>query len=867
MKPIQPPKAARKLFEWFSGQANIDDLLGDLDELFLHHCKSKSPRKARFLYWRNVLSLCLSYALRKRKRDARYSHFSTSVVSLDMLHSYFKVAVRNLYQHKYFTVLNAFGLAIGMSIGLLLIAMYSYVRTYDTFHENGEHIYSIVTHRLSGVEDRHLASAPGLLAAKINEEYSGQVQAIEVRARFYGEVLAGNGRVPIGGYYCDDQFLEMFSFPLLSGKQDGILSKPNQVVLTERTALKLFGNSDIIGQTVELYEQGLFEVSGVLQDIPGNSHLMFDVLVSLASWKDQPIERVQEQWSEYPNQYVYVNLQHDNPGRLQSYLNKLSVNLNIHNPVQVTFSLQHLHDIATSDHYNAIGPKWELSGFIVFGAIALMILLPACFNYTNIAIARALKRSKEIGLRKTLGGMQRQIFFQFITETVVVCMIALIGGIACFIFMRSEFQRMMVAGSELDLSITPFMAFLFVAFAIFTGLVAGLFPAIYFSRLNPVEAIKSKLSTKTFNGMRVRKGLTIMQFSLSFCFILSIIVFGRQYRTLLNMDFGFRKENIVIIDLKGEVKPDVLMTELAKIPAIQSISFSSGMPVLTNNKTWIHLEKDSLEINQLFVNNDFLTQLNIQVLHGASFLETYTSHEQGVLVNEQLVRNSGLTVQDAIGHVIRVDSVDLPIVGIVQDFRHAPSSQPVGNFMLRYDPTRFSQVNAVIDVSNVFETFTSMEKSWKALSPDVPLQANFFENALDESFDTYKVLIKLAGFLGLLAISISILGLLGMVVFTVETRMKEVCIRKVMGASASTILVLLSKDFLKLLLFSVMLGIPMAVFIYQTVFTQIPNYHADLTVWDILAGTCGLFLLGIITITSQTYKTALTQPAEVLKTE
>ncbi len=866
MKSIQPPKAARKLFEWFSGNAHIDDLMGDLDELFFHHCKSKSISKARLLYWRGVLSLCMSYALRKRKRDARYSHFSTSAFSLDLIHNYFKVAVRNLYQHKYFTLLNAFGLAIGMSIGLLLISMYSYVRTYDTFHENGDHIYSVVTHRVEGVEDRHMASAPGLLAAKINEEYSGRVQAIEVRARFYAEALAGSGRVPIGGYFCDDQFLKMFSFPLLYGKQDGILSKPNQLVLTERTALKLFGKSDIVGQSVELYDLGLFEVSGVLGDIPGNSHLMFDVLVSLASRKDQPTESVQEQWSEYPNQYVYVDLQHDNPDRLQSYLNNLSGKLNINNPVQVTFSLQHLHDIATSDHYNAIGPKWELSGFIVFGAIALLILLPACFNYTNIAIARALKRSKEIGLRKTLGGMQRQIFFQFITETVVVCILALIGGIACFIFMRNEFQQMMVAGSVLDLSITPFTAMLFVAFAVLTGLMAGLFPALYFSRLNPAEAIKNKISTRTFSGMRIRKGLTIMQFALSFCFILSIIVFGRQYHTLLNMDFGFSKENIVIVHLNG-VQPEVWKTELEKIPAVQSVSFSSGMPALANDKTWISFEKDSLEVNQLFVNTDFLTQLNIQILHGSSWPETSPDYEQGILVNEQLVRHAGLSMHDAVGHSVTVDSVELTIAGVVRDFRYAPSSYPIGSFIFRYRPERFNQVNALIDVNDVLHTFTAMENSWKTLNPDQPLRAEFFEDVLNDSFDTYMVLLKLAGFLGLLAITISILGLLGMVVFTVETRLKEMSIRKVMGASSSSILVLLSRDYLKLLSFSVVLGIPLAVFIYQTVFTQIPNYHANLTLWDILAGTFGLFLLGILTISSQTYKTALTNPAEVLKTE
>lgn len=866
MKSLQPPNLAQKLLTWFSGSANIEDLRGDMDELFLLHCKLKGVTKARMIYWKNVLSICFSYALKKRKRDASYSHFSTSTFSLDMLKSYFKIAVRNLYQHKYFTILNAFGLAIGMSIGLLLIAMVGYVRTYDRFHEHGDQIYSIITHRLSGVDDRHLASAPAALVDKINSEYSGRARAIQVRSGFYGEVNIRNERVPLQGYFCNDEFLTMFSFPLLYGNKNDLLTNPNQLVLTEKSALKLFGKTDVVGQTIEFYDLGLFEVRGVLQDIPNNSHLMFEALVSLATLPSSPTESIEQQWTEYPNQYVYIKLEENNRQQLKQFLDRLSSTTYAKTPVQVSFNVQHLYEIVTSDVYHAIGPKWELSGFIVFGVISLLILLPACFNYTNIAIARALKRSKEIGLRKTLGGMQRQIFFQFITETVVICLIALTGAIGLFIFIRGEFQSMMVAGSVLDLSITPFIAMLFVAFALFTGLMAGVFPALYFSKLNPVEAIKSKISTGKFRGMSIRKGLTIFQFALSFCFILSIIVFARQYRSLITMDFGFSKENVLIIE-RQDVNHEILKTTLLKNPAVQSVSFSSGMPALSNDRVWIHIGDDSLESNQLFIDPTFLKQLNLELIYGASLPETFYGLEQGILVNEQFVFNAGLSVENAVGQVITIDSIDLPIAGVIRDFRHAPPSHPVRNFILRYNPSHFSQLNVVIDMNNVIQTYTELEKSWKALNPDQPLQATFFENALNDSFDTYKVLLKLAGFLGLLAITISILGLLGMVVFTVETRLKEVSIRKVMGASTSNILLLLSKDYLKLLSFSVVLGIPIAMFIYDTVFAQIPNYHADLTIWDVFAGAFGLLLLGVITISSQTYKTALSRPAEALKTE
>ena len=866
MKTPPPPKAARQLVAWYSGQANIEDWLGDLDELFQHHCRTKGPFKARLLYWRHALSICFSYALRKRKRDVHRGPFASSSFSFDMLRNYFKVAVRNLAHHKYFTLLNAFGLAIGMSISLLLIAMFNFVRTYDNFHENGDHLYTVTTHRVQGIDDRHLASAPVGLVEKINQEYGGQAKAIEVRSGFYGEAVVGNNRVPVGGYFANDSFLSTFSFPLAHGQRGALLAQPNQLVLTEKAAHKIFGKTEVVGQTVEFFGLGLFEITAVLRDIPGNSHLMFEVLVPLVRLQSQPTASVTEQWSNYSQQYVYVNLKNDDPEKLQAYLHQLSGRLYSQQPVHVTFSLQHLYDIVTSEHNNAIGPKWELSGFIVFGVIAMLILLPACFNYTNIALARALKRSKEIGLRKTLGSMQRQIFFQFITETVVICLLALVGAIAFFIFLRNEFQSMLVVGSVLDLSITPGLAILFIGFALFTGLIAGLFPALYFARLNPVDAIKSKVSRKAFSGTRVRKGLAIVQFALSFCFILSIIVFARQYRTLLNIDFGFAKENILIIDL-GDVKPELLKTELLKIPAVQSVSFSSGMPALSQERTWVHLDTDSLEVDQLFADREFLQQLNMKVLHGSVWPETSRGHEPGLLVNEQFARMAGLAPEDAVGHVIRVDSLDLPIVGVVRDFRYAPASYPLGAFVLRYQPVRFRQANAVVDITNLYSTWGAIEQAWKSLSTDPAFNATFFEDALDDSFNNYRLLLKMAGFLGLLAISISILGLLGMVVFTVETRLKEVSIRKVVGASSNAIIWLLSRDYLKLLLFSVLLGIPMAVGIYQTVFTRIPDYHADLTVWDVLGAVVGLLLLGFATIWSQTYKTALIKPAELLNRE
>jgi putative ABC transport system permease protein len=867
MKHHQPPKLARYFFEWYCGLANINDLLGDLDEMFYHYLKTKSVFVAKLKYWISIFSLMFSYAIRKRKRDASLGQFSSSFFSVGILHSYLKVAVRNLYQHKYFSVLNAFGLAIGMSISLLLISMYSYIGTYDNFHANKENIYSIESSRTEGIDQRDFASSPIALGEKIENEFTGVKEVVRIYASFYGDAVLEKENIGLQGYYTDSNFLSVFSFPLLSGNAGSALTKPNTIVLTETAAEKLFATTDVVGQSIAFKDLGVFEITGVMKDYPKNTQFRFEALTSYASLP-QNFVSTEQQWTHYQNQFVYLLFdEKTKPSHLQNYLNQLAEKSYAKSPIKASFELQALENVVTSEVSNSIGPQWEISGFIVFGVIALLILLPACFNYTNISIARALKRSKEIGLRKTMGGVKNQIFFQFITETVVITLISLIGAFGIFTLIRSEFQSMLVESSSLDLGLTIKMAALFIVFALFTGFLAGGFPAMYFAGLNPIEALKGKTSTRALSGMRIKKGLTIFQFALSFCFILSLFVFGRQYHTLINFDFGFQKDNIVNVELQN-AKPELVKTEFSKLAVVESISLSSGSPGLSSSRTWVHtLEEDSIETAQLFVDADFIQNFKMDLLAGKNFPTQFSGEERYILVNEQFLSTTKITINEAIGKVFMMDGKEMAIVGVLKNFHYLPPPHPIGNFIFRFNPSYFSQANLVVNISDVFGAFTSMEKTWKAINEGEPFTAKFFTDELNDSYFVYRYLLKIAGFLGLLALTISILGLLGMVVYTSETRMKEVSVRKVLGASVFGISLLLSKDYLKLLGWAILFGVPIAVLIHQVVFTQIPNYNASLSVWDILFSALSLIVLGILTIASQTYKTAMTNPAQTLKAE
>lgn len=866
MKP-QPPKLPRWLFETVAGSADVHDLLGDLDEWFYLNLETKSPRRAKLLYWKQVVSLSFSYALKKRKRNSNLGAYSSSSFSMDMLKNYVKVAFRNLYQYKYFSVLNAFGLAIGMSISLLIISMISHVSTYDSFHANRENIYTIISTQREGVEESEYATAPLVLANKISEELPGVKEVVRISRDAGAEVKTIKENLPVRNYFVEPQFFSVFTFNILQGSAAS-LAKPNQVILTQSAAAKIFNEDQVVGKTIEMSGGKTFEVAGIMKDHPANSHLTFEMLTSYSSIPESK-RSLEDQWTDFQRQYIYVLLNDDvSPKELQKYLDNISNSVYAKMPVKITYEYQHLDDIAMGkDLRQAIGTKWEASGFWLFGVFAALILLPACFNYTNISIARAMRRAKEIGLRKTMGGVKSQIFFQFITETVVITLISLMGSLLIFMLIRSEFQSMLVAGSALDLSLTWETAGLFLMFALITGLLAGLFPALHFSGLNPIQALKSKINTKG-SSLRVRTVLTVFQFALSFGFILSLVVFSKQYRYSLNFDFGFEKKNTVDVALQ-DVDQEQFKTAFAQLTPVQGISMSSGLLGVTESRTWIYTkETDSTEIAQMYIDHNYIDHLNLKLIAGKNFPDEPWQRERHIIVNEEFLSAHRIKSPiDAIGQMYMIDGNDLEVIGVVKNFHYAPLTVPIKKFIFRTNPSEYVYANLQVTPTDAFAMFSQMENAWKQLPTQKKFSGKYFEDELNEAYDTYQVVLKIVGFLGLLAITISLLGMLGMVVYTSETKTKEVSIRKVMGATVTSIAVLLSKDYLKMMCWAMLFAIPVTAFLLYNLLPGIQYYSVSLSVWDVLVSAFILIALGILTITSQTYKTAMTNPATTLRSE
>lgn len=876
MKEIHPPRFAQKLFDWICADALVEDMRGDIDELFYINITRMSPVRAKLKYWLQVLSLITSYAVKKRKASGQY--LTSNGNSIDMLRSYFIIASRSLAKHKFFTAINVLGLAVGMSISLMFIASITFVTTYDNFHTNGDRIYRMISKTNLGGQE--FATTPLPLAEQLKNEYPGIEKVIRIDNSVSGEAEYNSKQIPMKGFFVDADFLNVFSFSMENGSASSALAKPSNLVITETGAERMFGSEDPIGKVIKLEKYGEFEITGLLKNPPKNSHLQFEILVPFQALENferaQDSVLIEKRWTNL-NMYTYLLMPNgfsdDDLNGITTFANKISKTVYPkESEFKATFELQSLDGIVPGpDLAYEIGPVWDIPSFIFFGVLTLLILLPACFNYANISISRALKRSKEIGLRKVVGGQRQQIFFQFILETVIVTLLALGLSFVIFTIARGEFTSMLVASEFLDLTPKTITIFYFVGFAILVGLVAGAVPAIYFSKLNPVQALKSKSSSKASTGSFLRKSLVVGQFALSLGFIMAVAITAKQHVATLNYNFGFTKENIVDIDLQG-VDPNIFRNEFSKLSSIQTISMSSGvMGTSMPMGAWIQKTEgeDSVEVMQMSVDANYLANLDLKLVAGKSFPDQQETREQFVIVNEEFLKKLGISnAAEALDKSYTFPDVgELQIIGVVKDFYYSDFRMPIQSFAFRHDLGKFNYANVKIVSTDMHTTFSEMEATWKSIAGEKKFKARFFDDEIEEAYSIYYSMIKISGFLGMLAITISCLGLLGMVVYATETRTKEIGVRKVMGASTRTIAVLLSKDYVKLMLIAIVIATPLTYLFFDLLLFGSEHYPIGIGALEIVASILLMLVLGVGTILSQTVKAAKANPVDTLRYE
>jgi putative ABC transport system permease protein len=874
-KTPQPPRWARALLAWYCRPSLLEDLEGDLNEYFARHCQEYGVRRARWIYVADVIKFMRPYTIRKPS-------FVNYLIHTLMIGSYIKTSGRTLVRNKLFSGINIAGLAISMSVGLLLIGVLVDIRSYDQFHEHRDAIYRVTAeYEYLGRNNGEVMATTSLKAARaIEETFTGHQGVAILRRDFGGDVRTGEVTIPLSGFWANEGMFTVFSFELIEGNPATALKEPFSVVLTEESARKLWGSTTGVGKTIVLNNDRAYTVTGIMKDIPDLSHMHFQMLASLSTRGVLMSDNKNElAWDNMWNTWAYVRIPDATAlEQFQKNLDALSAREDKTVPhTHISLSLQPLGEIMAGDNLsNQIGPVLGNIFVWIFSTLCGVVLLSAGFNYTNLSIARSLRRSREVGIRKVIGARRSHVIGQFMVEGIMLSLLSLVLSIGLFVFLRPHFLEMENSMREtLRLELSPVLIGWFVVFAIALGALAGFFPALFYARIQAIQVLKDMSAVHVFKRVTMRKALIVFQYAISLMLITGTLIIYRQYKHFLAFDLGFNTENILNIQLQGN-KADVVLKELQEMSEVQGVSKSALITSVGNY--WGTSMKDpeqpldSANVYLNFIDEHYFPLHDHVLLAGRNFSYLPDSaKEREVIVNESVLKRFNLGAENpsaVLGKIMKVDGIPMEIIGVMKDFQYGKAdSHADRTVVFRYKPSEAEYLNVKILSEDLPATYARMEALWKKIDPVHPFQATFYDEDIEESFRGLSASIKLAGFIAFLAIGIASMGLLGMVVFTTETRLREISIRKVLGASESTLMLLMSRGFVMLLGIAIMVAIPATyLFFDQVVLPQMAN-HTALTLAEGMWSACSVLLLAGVMIGAQTFHVARTNPAAVLKSE
>ncbi len=804
-----------------------------------------------------------------------------------MILNYIKTSVRNLLRSKLFSSINIIGLAISMSVGLLLIAFVLDLHSYDKFNQLGDRVYRI-TNVVSGTSEQSgkFATTSIKTGKLIREQVTGIEEVAILQNDFSQNAQVGEHVIPIKGFWAEPSLFRIFTFPILEGNPDTALIDPYSIVLTETAAKKLFGTESALGRSI-LFDSLNYQVTGVIKDIPFFSHIHFEALVSFSTAEQlHEDDSSFEAWSNMSSNYVYL-LKQDKAdiASIQSQLDALANAENrADENTNIQLGLLPLYKIVVGENLISMGPMGpHVSPAVlwILGGLALVVILSACFNYTILTIARAMRRFKEIGLRKAIGAGKSQVQLQFLTEAILISMTALLLSFFLFIALRPYLITMAPEMQYLvKLELSPTLVVAFLVFSIIVGVIAGFMPALFFSKVSAINALRNVSSVIVFKHVPLRRALVVIQYTLTLIFISATAIGYVQYKNILAFDLGFNTENVLNIDMQGN-KPVGLLEELGKMPEVTALSRS--MIVTSIGNAWGGFMKyqdsrDSVLVMTNNVDENYLPLHKYELLAGENFIARPTTANAAneLIVNEQVLKRLNIGNGDpvkAIGEEItfsnfKVSGRKMTIVGVMKDFHYGKVQdliQPAA-FMF-WTPEDRAIINVKIKSDDMPATMAKIASAWKKIDSVHPFEAKFYDKAIEDAYSELSTMIKIIGFLSFLAISIASMGLFGMVAFTTETRLREISIRKVLGASSGKLIYLLSRGFLALLSISALIALPVTyLFFENVVLTRFP-YHTPVHGSELFVGLLGVLLIAFIMIGSQTIKAANCNPAEVLKGE
>jgi len=806
-----------------------------------------------------------------------------------MLRNYFKTTLRSLLKHRFFSFINIFGLAIAMSICMGIMMLVADQLMYDRYNTQRDRIFrlnSIPTDE-KGNEFSETATTTLPIQKELLENYTGVEKAVRI-VRGFGNhwmEIEQSVNIPVAGYFVDPEFIDLFQLELEHGDRSTALNEPYSVVLTKQAARKLFKEENPVGETFMVGEAGPYKVTGVLKETDNKSHIAFEALASIATYISEIGTGTRsddlDNWYQYTAGWVYILIE---PGKsileIQSHLSKIQEDHFAELPKpetqnKIIYQMQSLTSITPGSFINnPIGPFLPWVFVYFFAGLAGVVMLTSCFNFTNLSIARSLTRAKEIGVRKVTGALRWHVFTQFMSESIIVSVFALILALIMLLMVKPLILGLSFAHfMKWDLETNYVIYAVFIGFALVVGVLAGLFPAVVMSGFKPVNVLKGFSNIKLFSRMGLRKGLLVAQFTFSLIFILSVIVVYNQLQLFLKADHGFNMENKIVVQLSNS-SATTLKTELLKHSNIQSVSAASHIPAAgstraTDFKRALE-DKDWTNVNTFSVDEDYLKNIDVELVAGNFYLpESGKLNEAYLVISEKAVEAFQFeSAADAIGQEVinQGDSTHSRIIGVIKNYNHQILIEKMAPLALIYNPSDFQLVQ-VKYTGDFKDAAASIEQAWSLINPNLKLDYKDFYDEIHKIYDMFfGDLVRILGVISFLAILISCLGLLGMATYTTETRIKEVSIRKVLGSSNGSLVYLLSKGFFIVVLMAILIAVPAAYFV-NTLWLEKIAYHVTVDFYVIGLGIALLLLFATITIGSQTWRAVFVNPVDNLKSE
>ena len=776
---------------------------------------------------------------------------------ISMIKNYLKIALRSMKKYKAYSFINIIGLAIGMACCILILLWIQDELSYDAFHEN-YHQLCRTTPRFS---DRASYHNPYALAPTLQ----GQFPEVQKIARFAWRTYllkSGGHMFHEKGGLVDKAFFEMFSFPLLKGSPESVFESQESIVITERIAAKYFGAKDPIGQSFLVDNDVQLIVTGVLKDVPANSHLQFDFLIPVTQMRKQ----ADTDWSY--DAAIYLLLQknidmHDFQDKISGFLMEHDQRLH----EEVLLEVQPLSRI----HLYALNGTDPILYVIIFMVIAVVILLIACINFINLSTARSNIRAKEIGLRKVVGAFRSDIIRQFMGESMFLSVLALMLAIAFVFLLLPVFNTLAV--KQLTLNVVNNISSLvgFIGIALFTGLMAGGYPALMLSSFEPVMTLKGKLQSGP-GGTRIRQILVVGQFTATIILMIASIIMMRQLHYMKSRDLGLDKDHVVVIPLNNELRQSYRMfkSEIKQNPQIVHVTSAWNMPTDINHTNMVSWEGRSREQTVLMrdqsIDYDYFKTFYMKILEGRSFSEAFPTDMENYILNEEAVKRTGL--ESPLGKMFSAYGHEGRIIGIVKNFHNMSLHHEIKPivFMLSKRHGPHLRIFVKIQSDDIPGTLKYLRDTAKRFAPNFPYQYSFLDEAFHQQYLNDERVGTIYGYFTAMAIIISCLGLYGMASFIAERRTKEIGIRKVVGASTVKIVMLISSQFMMLLAMSNLIAWPIAYFMMRNMLSHYA-YRTELSVWIFFATAVATFIIALLSICVKVIKASAANPVDSLRYE